>query len=320
MRNENILEPVCGILREFYGLSPAGITEQKGGWSARAFRVEAEGRRYFLKVYDKEESSTAQWTANLGIYLPFLASAGELEGWTPRTVPASDGRLWAEDNRFLTILADYIEGRDLGGQILSQEQASQLGTILGRLHSLKSFAQTLEPVREAFAVPFCENLRELLDGREYSTIPGDIRGILQKYAGPLERLTDLLDASAARQKARELPFVPCHTDIHGWNLMQGEHLYLIDWEGLRYAPMEADFFALTSLPQFPALWEAYRRERPEAAIDPDCLEFYQLRRRCEDIWEFAARILQDKLDEKTRQESFAGFAGECAALAEIFPG
>ena len=318
MRNENILEPVCGILKEAYGLSPAGVTEQKGGWSARAFRVEAEGRRYFLKVYDKEESSTAQWTANLGIYLPFLASVKELEGWAPRTVPALTGRLWAENDRFLTILADYIEGRDLGGQTLSREQATQLGTILGWLHRLKGFDKMLEPVRETFAVPFCKELREILESREEPSIPEDVREILRKYAEPLNWLTDMLDASAARQKARELPFVPCHTDIHGWNLMQGEHLYLIDWEGLRYAPMEADFFALTGLPQFPALWEAYCREQPDAAIDPDCLEFYQLRRRCEDIWEFAARILYDRLDEKTRQESFAGFAGECAALAEIF--
>ncbi|MDI5791191.1 phosphotransferase [Bacillus licheniformis] len=38
----------------------------------------------------------------------------------------------------------------------------------------------------------------------------------------------------------------CHTDVHGWNLMKtGGELILIDWEGLKLAPVEADlmFFA-----------------------------------------------------------------------------
>jgi thiamine kinase-like enzyme len=36
----------------------------------------------------------------------------------------------------------------------------------------------------------------------------------------------------------------CHTDAHGWNLMQNQNLMLIDWEGLKLAPVEADLRAL----------------------------------------------------------------------------
>lgn len=318
MRSDPIWEPVSQILKASYGISRCQIAEQQGGWSARAFQVKTDNNQYFLKVYDKKESSTNQWTANLGVYLPFLADASELEGWVPQTIPTLDGQMWAETDRFLTILDDYITGETLGATPLSPKQAAQLGTILGRLHQIRPVPGQLEPVRENFAVPFCGKLQNLLQHKTAANVPDDILQILSQYEQPLKWLTQRLQRVSEQQKTRNLPLVPCHTDIHGWNLMQGEHLILIDWEGLRYAPIEADFFALTELKVFPELWKSYRRECPNAIIDPACLEFYQLRRRCEDIWEFAARILQDELDLVTRRESFAGFCGECAALAEQY--
>lgn len=39
--------------------------------------------------------------------------------------------------------------------------------------------------------------------------------------------------------------VLCHTDAHGWNLIQSNKLVLVDWEGLRLAPPEADLNMFT---------------------------------------------------------------------------
>ena len=56
---------------------------------------------------------------------------------------------------------------------------------------------------------------------------------------------ETLREEARKLKEENLPFVLCHTDIHGGNLIrdpQGK-LWLIDWENVMLAPKEADLFA-----------------------------------------------------------------------------
>ena len=317
MRSDDIMAPVKKALAEGYGLEKAGVAETQGGWSARAFRVEAEGSPYFLKVYDKEENSTAQWTRALGIYLPFLQKLeeGPLAGCVPHTIPSADG-LWWEDERYLYLLADWISGETPAQKPLSEKQAASLGAILGKLHGYVLSDEEREsfvPIREDFCVPFLEPLKKLAVKRG---LPEDVAGPLESCREPLQRALEELTVLSGSLAGDEEGFVPCHTDIHGWNLLAGEgKLWLLDWEGLRYAPREADFFALTGMPHYPALWEAYCRELPGVSLDQERLAFYSLRRRCEDLWEFAARVLFDRLDEATRRASVAGLENECRALA-----
>ena len=57
-------------------------------------------------------------------------------------------------------------------------------------------------------------------------------------------------------------------------------------------------------------------EHPGAVLDRDRLEFYRVRRRCEDIWEFIARILYDNPDPALRAESLQMLEKECEATSE----
>ena len=56
---------------------------------------------------------------------------------------------------------------------------------------------------------------------------------------------ETLREEARKLKEGNLPFVLCHTDIHGGNLIrdpQGK-LWLIDWENVMLVPKETDLFA-----------------------------------------------------------------------------
>lgn len=315
MRSDDISAAVERALTEYFRLNAPAAAETKGGWSARAFRVESPEGKFFLKVYDKEEHSTAQWTANMEAYLPFvnrLAAEG-LRGRVPEAVPAEDGRLWAEDGRHLYLLTGFLPGEMPGSRPLTGQEAGELGEIVGRLHRTKAAPDDLiSGVREDFSVPFAGKLAAMARGE--TDLPPEAEEIIGLHRGAVAELCQRLGRLSETMAGKALPFVPCHTDIHGWNLLSGERLVLLDWEGLRMAPMEADFFALAGIRAFPALWEAYRRVRPGAEIREDALEFYRARRRCEDIWEFAARAVYDRLDEKTRRETLAGLQSECEAL------
>ena len=103
-----------------------------------------------------------------------------------------------------------------------------------------------------------------------------------------------------REEARELkeeslPFVLCHTDIHGGNLIrdpQGK-LWLIDWENVMLAPKEADLFSFCE--------EEYAHLFCENA-DERALRYYLLRRDLEDIQEFLDSVLKGEYDRAGQEE------------------
>lgn len=322
LRTENLEEYLTNLLAKDYALSASAVREQKGGWSARAYRADAAEGSFFVKIYDKEEKSSAQWTRHLDFSLRFVRQMeeGPLPGQVPSLVPAVNGGLWREDERYLCLLYRYIEGETLGERPLTREQSAGLGAIIGRLHR---FVPAMprparpSPLRENFQLPFAGQLISLLE--QPHGLPPDLAAILNGCRGRLLALCDHLSRLARKLRHAPCLMVPCHTDIHGWNLIQGGQLVLLDWEGLRYAPPEADFFALTALPHFDALWAAYREERPEAALNRERLEFYSVRRKCEDIWEFIARILYDNPDPALRAESLRMLQKECETLEERGP-
>lgn len=66
--------------------------------------------------------------------------------------------------------------------------------------------------------------------------------------------------------------------------MQSENqLILIDWEGLRLAPIEVDLMFLVDEPYYDEFLNTYQKTHENFAINPDALQFYQVRRKLEDI-------------------------------------
>lgn len=82
--------------------------------------------------------------------------------------------------------------------------------------------------------------------------------------------------------------------------MQSEQLKLIDWEGLTLAPIKADMIFLVDQLYFNECLKMYQEIHPNFLIDPEIMQFYQIRRKLEDIWEFIEQLLYD---EQSKQES-----------------
>lgn len=84
--------------------------------------------------------------------------------------------------------------------------------------------------------------------------------------------------------------------------MEAEKLILIDWEGLKLAPAEADMMLLIENPYWKQFMKVYLQHHENYHINQDALAFYQLRRRLEDIWEFAEQLLYEELDAQEKDE------------------
>lgn len=100
--------------------------------------------------------------------------------------------------------------------------------------------------------------------------------------------------------------------------MWNGNLILIDWEGLSLAPVEADLFSFTDGFFFDYAQElffsAYQQGQTGYRIDENALAFYRLRRRLEDISEFACSLAYDELSAAETSQSLTALQNECEAL------
>lgn len=309
------------ILDQQYNRTVINIAEQHGGWSARAFRVDTTSGSYFMKAYVKHKSSTDKWTATIDTYMPivlWLDSNTNLKGKISCPVLTNTGHYKCEDNQFIFLLFPYIEGYTLCDKPMSPVQINDLAKIISELHHYGSdIPVPTNPIKENFDISFCNELTKLMasDVRPRNT---ETWRILKNHEAVLTKNIEKTKTLAAKLSKEKLPHVLCHTDVHGWNIMQADRLILVDWEGLKLAPPEADLFAFIG----DCFWHncssefmaTYKKVHPNYEINPDSLAFYQLRRRLEDICTFTQGLLYDAIDDEKSRQSLYHLRRECSIL------
>lgn len=293
------------ILKEQYNLAMANVVPQKGGWAALAYKVYNNEHIYFLKMYEKNRASTPKWTALIDKYVPillWLMQNSDLKGKLPVPLLTKQGAYKCEDEEGIYLLYEYIEGDTIGDKELTGEQVRQLSEIISDLHLYgEDIPIDTDAVKEDFVVPFLQQLRDLLNKEPASPIPGEVSQVIKPYLEPLQGLIGQVDKLSADLKSSQVRMALCHTDLHRWNLMQsGQQLILIDWEGLKLAPVEADMMFLTDKPYFAEFKRIYMKAHPHYVINPVALRFYQGRRKLEDIWEFIEQLIFDTQDAQER--------------------
>ncbi|QNK56918.1 aminoglycoside phosphotransferase family protein [Paenibacillus sp. PAMC21692] len=302
-----------------YELNVSHLTPQQGGWSALAYKMIAGNRPYFLKIYDKSRASTPKWTALINEYVPvliWLHQHSSLNGKIPVPRVTKDGNYQCSNADGIFLLYDYIEGETIGNRDLTDNQVVQLANIIAELHSYdEQLPIKTQHLKEDFSIPFVSQLKQLINGQ--SIAPLDVREVIDQHSEQLSELIDEIEKRSRDLPQRPLRNVLCHTDLHNWNLMQTkEQVILIDWEGLRLAPVEADFMFLVDQPYYETFLSVYRKRYPEFALIPDVLRFYQVRRRLEDTWEWLEQLLFDRQESNERTKTLASLTKELQEMAD----
>lgn len=311
------------LLSRHYGLSARQITPRQGGWSALAYQVETEEGLAFLKMYEKSRASTPKWTALIDQYVPLLLRLREyssLQGKLPVPLLTIDGQYKCENDDGIFLLYEHIDGETIGSKSLTDTQIIQLADIMAELHTydeafvMGTVQQSILPLKEDFELPFLPSLYGTIIEPSPS-IACDLHEVLAPFKDPLIALMDSVRTLSQRLQQRPLRHVLCHTDLHHWNLMSSDgQLILIDWEGIRIAPVEADWMFIADKPYHDDFLTAYRKRHPSFVPDPEALSFYQSRRRLEDIWEFTEQLLYDNQDAEERADALSSLRKELQQL------
>jgi len=311
------MDRINTILQSEYGIVAKDISPAIGGCAALAYKVDSEQGTYFLKVYEKQKSGTAAILEKLNLC---MAVASWLENNTrlhgrinaPLLTKQGDVRAETQDNAYL--LFTYIDGITPRFTPLTIYQQEELAEIVGELHRHgEDMPFDFSSVQETYEIP-CAVLMKT---------PPKPESILYRHYNMLMRAIDRVHRLAEKVKAESLPFVLCHTDIHGWNLMQSEKMILIDWETIRFAPTEADLYTFwgdwyLGGANWVSYWDTflpvYQRLRPEYAVREEILRFYQLRRHFEEVDDFYREYLYDDITEEKKHEIISCLERECTIL------
>jgi len=294
-----MVELIRKVLKERYGITSNTITERRGGWASLAYKIEDDnGDFYFLKVYEKARKSTSYLTEQIDVYLPivhWLENQSPLKGKMIRLVKNQANNFKFEDQNYVYILFDYIDGQTVGEQNLTKEQVQSLTEIVFNLHHLKDFPFDLEEISETFHLPFISKLNDWID-KDFDLLKVDIKKILKPELSMIQNRIAEWNHLSNVLRNQKLKFCLCHTDIHHWNIIADEQrLYLLDWEGIKFAPPEADIFSLSQQPYFDIFLKKYTEFNPDYQVNNTALQYYLLSRKLLDVFEFIEQLQFDEL-------------------------
>jgi len=303
------------ILSQHYNIHSACLTKVQPGWSALAYRIETVNKHYFLKIYDKTRYSSQSWIQGIDQYMPTVVWLGEqtsLRDRIPHVIPTANGHYKYEDSECVYILFSWIDGITPRDQPLTRPQLGSLAQIIAELHNFNEHIPTSSSVvRESYDIPFYESLMLRAQGAD-ENIPNEYLQII------IEKLHYLLEVSRTLP-IMNLPYSLCHNDIHGWNVItQGDGIVLLDWEGLRFAPREADLFMFKYERYWGQRWDefydVYKKIHPQLEINETAMRFFQLRRRLNDVDEFVNNIVFDNESDDVIEEARQMLIRECGLL------
>lgn len=295
------------ILKEHYNIHAKRIVQLKGGWSAFAYLIIDSDRKYFFKVYDKKRTSSTKWINAIGQYMPiveWLRGHTALKKHVVKPMLTNSEMYTCEDEEAVYVLSAFIDGYTIGSSPLKLGQVNEIAKILGTLHrsteDLPAHLMKQLP-RENFDIGFCRSLYKFIKNDLVSKHDAVLR-IVKPFAGYLLDNIKRMKYLAETLKKKPKHYVLCHGDLHYWNMIQSKHIKLIDWECANLAPPEQDLILHIAGQNAELFLSVYRKYITSYELDLDALEFYFLKRRLENVWEWIQDLRNEEVI-KSKEET-----------------
>ena len=276
-------------VRAAYGLPGEELAFVPVGYAAACYALHCVGgERYFLKLWPPAPDGRPSPTwREASLRLAHALRERGLYPRVPHPLPTRDGALWATCAGMPFAVFPFLTGSS--PPPWSPALWDELARTISAIHRATPALADLLPPRETFAIPFEADLRRGL-GRIAGVGAADRPGLrgLRDLVQPRrnEILAQLTRLHGLQRAVRGLsgPFVLCHTDISGDNLLVDEEgrLTVLDWDEATVAPPEHDLHEGREgdIARFLAVYAAAGGAAP---LHLDHFAFYLLRRHLGDM-------------------------------------
>lgn len=253
---------------------------------AAVYHVRDTEKSYFLKLRQGRIDE-------ISLLIPhFLVEQGIHEIIAPLTTKV--GKLWTELENFSLILYPFVDGHNAWDSHLSEQNWTVFGQALKAVHSAKLSPDLSNHLpKEAFSNQWREAMKDFMQKIETDIFDEPIAiklaAFLQSKRAVILDLVECSEHYASKLMCKELEFVLCHADIHGWNVLldNKDSFYIVDWDTPMLSPKERDLMFVTG--DITGVWfpthneQAFLQGYDEIELDADALAYYRYERIIEDI-------------------------------------
>ncbi len=285
-------------VRDLYGVPAEELRFIPVGWASAAYEVRASGERYFLKLWPGGRGA-----AEAVARLPLAQRLHELDfrARVPYPLATTGHQLSATVAGGVVALFPFLPGvTPLDWPRWPDAVLLELGRTLAELHAATPALASVALPRERFGVSVGDELRFHLSDR----------AVRPQRAAIMDQL-DRLESLQTLVRREPPPFVVCHTDLLGDNLLLDDHgrLSALDWDEATLAPPERDL-AVLLLGEQPVNGNVLRRVLAvyprDLPLSLDLFAFFLLRRYVEDYTARAVRLHEGDLDALQVDEAHDG--------------
>lgn len=243
----------------------------------------------------------------------YLYKAGILHIIPPITT--HDGQLVVHQPPYRMILYPYVLGQNAFEKKLTDQQWIEFGRALKMIHTVALPYTLLNSLpRESYASKWRKSVLswlQFIDNRSFTEkINSETANFLAMKRQEILQLVTKTENLAQSLNNMGLPFLVCHGDIHGWNLLitDDQRFFIVDWDTLILAPKERDLMFIGSSLQ--GQWRNIAEEEKLffegygiVHINMVALAYYRYERIIEDIAVFCEQIFTAEKESDNRNQS-----------------
>jgi len=304
-------EKIIAVLEENYSLPISGVKFLPIGNDATAFsyRVEVrDGNSYFLKLKTNFANPAA-------LFVPrYLKDNGIEQVVAP--LPTRTQKLVTETDGFTFILYPFIFGNEAMHVGMSDEQWTELGSVLKQIHFARLPVDISPSVRREDFIPkwrsFASDLqKQIYDRRFDDPYQKELAAFWKQKRETIQAVIEGSEIIGRRLQQAEQEFVLCHADIHTANILltPGQDMFIVDWDDTLFAPKERDLMHVLEDDSIRSREEhLFFDGYADVNINQPVLAYYRYEWCVQEIGDFGNRVfLSEETGESTKHEAVEGF-------------
>lgn len=302
---------ITSNINTYYGIDVATLTFLALGadMHASVYKAQAHDQRsYFVKLKRGHHRDISVMIVEL------LHKAGIQEIVPPIKTIRGHSTKAIEDATL--IVYPFVEGEDGFSRNLSDNQWIKLGKALRRIHEMELPPAIQNRVRrEEYSPRWRQIVRSLYSTTELvdDEVALKLGKFIKQNKQIIHRLLDRAEQLAHKVQEQSPPFVLCHSDIHGGNVLidGNDTIYIVDWDDPIMAPKERDLMFIGA--GVALVWNKPREEAlfykgyGETEVNSTLLAYYRHERIVEDIALYSQALLLNGDGGDSRPEMYKQF-------------
>lgn len=221
---------------------------------------------------------------------------------------------------FTLIVSPFVEGQDGFSRSLTDEQWLILGKTLRQIHDIGVPLPIQHRIRrETYSPKWREIVRSLYPHLEAEPTGDEVAVnllvFMKENLVAIQRLVDRAKKLAKKLHNEPTPFVLCHSDIHGGNILinKNNNPYIVDWDEPIMAPKERDLMfiggGVGNVWSNPLEEALFYKGYGKTEVNRTIVAYYRHERIVEDMAIYSQSIFFTTVKDEDKLEMYKHFIG-----------